>query len=157
MKKEWLWKNESSKCWCTMLCSSVVEKKKTVHNTTEKKRKEQIRHWIQQIGEQLPPLVTQKSEKERHGRVNSVTSSCLVWGLPGLPRFKENCYTFLGFDFLLPNSFWISKEMDLNWFECLLDKKFHKWDVNSKGAFNPVKKVMNLQWILSDHIHNTVF
>lgn len=138
MKKEWLWKNESSKCWCTMLCSSVVEKKKTVHNTTEKKRKEQIRHWIQQIGEQLPPLVTQKSEKERHGRVNSVTSSCLVWGLPGLPRFKENCYIFLGFDFLLPNSFWISKEMDLNWFECLLDKKFHKWDVNSKGAFNPV-------------------
>ena len=49
---------------------SVVEKKKTVHNSTEKKRKEQIRHWIQQIGEQLPPLVTQKSEKERHGRVN---------------------------------------------------------------------------------------
>nr|XP_022323291.1 uncharacterized protein LOC111124597 isoform X5 [Crassostrea virginica] len=47
---------------------SVVEKKKTVHNSTEKKRKEQIRHWIQQIGEQLPPLVTQKTEKERHGR-----------------------------------------------------------------------------------------
>uniref|UniRef100_K1QJH5 Upstream stimulatory factor 1 n=1 Tax=Magallana gigas TaxID=29159 RepID=K1QJH5_MAGGI len=48
--------------------NSVVEKKKTVHNSTEKKRKEQIRHWIQQIGEQLPPLVTQKTEKERHGR-----------------------------------------------------------------------------------------
>lgn len=62
---------------CKLLCAfiylfficSVVEKKKTVHNSTEKKRKEQIRHWIQQIGEQLPPLVTQKTEKERHGRV----------------------------------------------------------------------------------------
>ncbi|XP_061183777.1 mucin-17-like isoform X2 [Saccostrea echinata] len=48
--------------------STVSKRNKTVHNSTEKKRKEQIRYWIQQIGEQLPPLVTTKSEKERHGR-----------------------------------------------------------------------------------------
>ena len=66
---------------------SVVEKKKTVHNSTEKKRKEQIRHWIQQIGEQLPPLVSQKTEKERHGRVK------IDWLIEFL-LFHVTCSTF---------------------------------------------------------------
>ena len=46
---------------------AMQEKKRTVSSSTEKKRKDKIRYWINKIGEQLPPV--QNPEKDRVGRV----------------------------------------------------------------------------------------
>ncbi|KAK3083194.1 hypothetical protein FSP39_016472 [Pinctada imbricata] len=44
----------------------VQEKKKSVSSSTEKKRKDKIRYWINKIGEQLPPV--ENPDKDRVGR-----------------------------------------------------------------------------------------